>query len=350
MYSVRVRSRTSLGAAALLLLLVPGRAAASDAEDLLQKGLADLEAGRVAEACPALRKSFRLEKRAQTLFHLAECEEKAERIATAALHYDEYLDMFERLSPPEQQAEGDREKQAFKRREKLEADIPRVTFKLPESAPVGTKVTRVTKQSADPVPVALGVALPIDPGEHWVMTEPPGGTRWEKRFFVQKGDRQVIELSVASKDDESKMVRYSKPVEPVPVLMPPEEYDNSGRRLATWIIGGVGAAGIVTGIVTGAIAWSQKGVVSSNCREGLCNLEGESAADLASTTGTVSTVAFPIGVVGIGTAIVLILTEPEEGRLGAAPRRRVAGDRRVPAVDVSVSGRGDGFVGARWVW
>lgn len=344
-----MRVRASLGAAALLLLL-PEQAAASDAEDLLQKGLADLEAGRVAEACPALRKSFRLEKQPRTLFHLAECEEKAGRIATAALHYDEYLDMFERLSPPEQQAEGDREKQSFKRRERLEADIPRVTFKLPESAPVGTKVTRVTKQSADAVPVALGVPLPIDPGEHWVMTEPPGGTRWEKRFFVQKGDRQLIELSVSTKDDESKMVRYSKPVEPVPVLMPQEAHDNSGRRLATWISAGVGAAGIVTGIVTGAVAWSQKGVVSSNCRGGLCSLEGEDAADLASTMGTVSTVAFPIGLAGLGVALVLILTEPEEARLGAAPRRAVARDRRVPAIDAGLSGRGDGFVGARWVW
>lgn len=309
-----------------------------------------MEADRIADACPALRKSFRLEKRARTLFHLAECEERAGRIATAALHYDEYLNMFERLSPPEQRDEGDREKQAFKRREKLEADIPRVTFKLPASAPVGTKVTRGADKSPDPVPVALGVPLPIDPGEHWVRTEVPGGSPRDKRFFVQKGDRLVIDLTVATEDDGPKTIRYSKPVEPVPVLMPPEEYDNSGRRLATWISGGIGVAGIVTGIVTGAVAWSQKGVVSSNCREGLCNLEGEEAADLASAMGTVSTVAFPVGLAGIGVALVLILTEPEEGRLGAAPRRQVAKDRRVPAVDVSVSGRGDGFVGARWVW
>ncbi|HSO00395.1 MAG TPA: hypothetical protein VLS89_19015, partial [Candidatus Nanopelagicales bacterium] len=179
MYRDRLRLGVSaLGAALLLLPAAP--AAASEAEDLFQKGQADLEAGRLAEACPALRKSFRMEKRPMVLFHLAECEERAGRIATAALHYDEYLDLFERLSPPEQRGEGEREKQAFKRRERLDADIPRVTFKLSESAPVGTKVTRVTKQGTDPVPVALGVALPIDPGEHWVMTQPPGGARWEK--------------------------------------------------------------------------------------------------------------------------------------------------------------------------
>ncbi|EYF02888.1 tetratricopeptide repeat protein [Chondromyces apiculatus] len=322
---------------------------AGDADDLFQKGMADLEAGRLDTACPALRKSFRFEKRPTTLFHLAECEDRAGRIATAALHYDEYLDLFERLSPPEQQAEGERERKAFKRRETLDGDIPRVTFRLPESAPVGTKVTRVTKQGGDPVPVALGVALPIDPGEHWVMTQPPGGARWEKRFFVQKGDRQTIALSVSSPDDDAKMVRYSRPLEPVPALLPPEEYDNSGRRIATWTAGGIGAAGVVTGIVTGAVAWSQKGVVNSNCRDGLCNTKGESAADLASTMGTVSTIAFPIGLAGLAVAVVLILTEPEQGRLGAAPQRAVIG-RAAPAIDVSVSRQGDGFVGATWIW
>jgi hypothetical protein len=115
--------------------------------------------------------------------------------------------------------------------------------------------------------VALGVPLPIDPGEHYVMTQPPGGTRWEKRFFVQKGDRQTLDLTVASPDDDAKTVRYSKPLEPVPALLPPLERGTSGQRIAAYVAGGIGAAGLLTGIVTGAIVWSQKSVISSNCRD-----------------------------------------------------------------------------------
>ena len=324
-------------------------AAADDGQEFFEKGVADLEAGRYDAACPVLLRAYRLDKRPIALFKLAECQEKAGRIATAALHYDEYLDLFERLSPPERRDEGEREREAFKRREQMEKDIPRVTFKLPETSPVGTKVTRVTKAGGDPIPVALGIPLPIDPGEHYVMTEPPGGTRWEKRFFIQKGDRQTIELRVASPDDDAKSVRYSKPLEPVPALLPPLERGTSGQRIAAYIAGGIGGVGLVTGIVTGAIAWSQKGVVNSNCRGGLCNLEGQDAADLASTTGAVSSVAFPIGLVGVATAVILILTEPEPSRLGRTPRPAVAA-RPAPVIDVRTAGQPEGYVGARWVW
>ena len=323
-------------------------AAASDAEDLFHKAVEDMEARRYDAACPALRKSYRLEKRAQTLFRLAECEEKAGRIATAALHYDEYLDMFERLSPPEQRQEAERDRAALARRERLEADIPRVTFKLPQSAPVGTKVMRTTKGGADPVPVTLGVPLPIDPGEHWVTTEPPGGARREKRFFVQKGDRQTIELTVAALDEDAKMVRYSRPLEPVPAMLPPTEEGTSGQRIAAYVAGGIGAAGLVTGIVTGALAWSQKDVVAGNCRNGLCNLEGQDAADMASTMGTISTIGFTVGAVGVVTSVVLFVTEPEQSRLGRAPQRRV-GAAPVPVIHVDARGR-EAMAGARWVW
>ena len=58
-------------AAASLALLAPGRAGADE-----------------LRSCPELRASYRDDPRAQTLFDLARCEEKAGRIATAAATYD----------------------------------------------------------------------------------------------------------------------------------------------------------------------------------------------------------------------------------------------------------------------
>ena len=91
--SVR-KSTASL--AALTMLLIAAPAAADAAQEIFDKGVADCDVGRDEAACSAFLKSYRLEKRPVALFRLAECEEKAGRVATAALHYDEYLDLFER--------------------------------------------------------------------------------------------------------------------------------------------------------------------------------------------------------------------------------------------------------------
>ncbi|WP_437277919.1 hypothetical protein WME90_42910 [Sorangium sp. So ce375] len=339
------------GIAALLgfaLLGAASSAAATEADELLDKGLADLQASRYGAACPAIRKSYRLEKRPRTLYHLAECEERAGRIATAALHYDEYLDLFERLSPPEQKDEADRQKLALERREKLDADIPWVTFRLPETAPVGTKVTRASEASPDPVPVVLGVPLPVDPGPQWVRTEPPGGPPRDKRFFVNKRERLTIELTVAEPGDEPKTRRYSRPLEHVPALLPPTVDEGlAARRLVAYITGGIGLAGAVTCAITGAITWSQKRTIEKNCENGFCNREGEEAAELAGTMSTVSTVSFGIGLAGLGTAAVLFLTEPDAARVGKVPRW--VGATQQPELKVNLQERQ--VVGeVKWVW
>ncbi|WP_437306881.1 hypothetical protein [Sorangium sp. So ce388] len=290
-----------------------------------------------------------MEKRPRTLFYLAECEERAGRIATAALHYDEYLDLFERLSPPEQKDEADRQKLAVARRDALDADIPRVTFRLPATVPAGTKVTRSSKASPDPVPVRVGVLLPIDPGEHWVRTEAPGAPARDKRFFVNKRQRLTVELTVAEAGEERKTVRYSAPTEPVPsVQTPPLDGGTEGRRTIMWISGCVGVVGVAGGITAGALTWSQKGILESNCRGGVCNKKGESAADFAGVMSPLSTVSFTVGAVGLGVWAFLYLTQPETARVGRNQGPQL-GSLPEPALRVGLQGR-ETVVESRWAW
>ncbi|MGK4008193.1 hypothetical protein WMF31_36585 [Sorangium sp. So ce1036] len=338
----------------LALLGVAAPVAASEPEELFTKGMAELQAGRYGTACPALRKSYRLDRQPRTLFYLAECAERAGRIATAAVHYDEYLDKFDGLSPPEQEQEADRRKLALERRQKLDADIPRVKFRLPDGAPSGTKVTRTSASSPDPVPVKLGVELPIDPGEHWVRSEPPGGPRRDQRFFVNKKERLTIELTVANPGEATP---WPTPIDSTPTVsaptaasqLPPDMGEGSSlRRPVAYISGGVGLAGLVTGIVTGAITWGQKKTISENCNDNnFCNRRGQEAADLAAVASPISTVSFGIGVAGLGISAFLFLTEPETVRVQqGAPRSQVASR---PDVKLILDQR-EAAVQARWVW
>ena len=59
-------------------------------------------AGRYDTGCPELAESYRLDPAPGTLFTLAECERKGGNIATALARYDDYLQLFNRMSPDEQ--------------------------------------------------------------------------------------------------------------------------------------------------------------------------------------------------------------------------------------------------------
>jgi hypothetical protein len=309
-----------LGALACTLAAPAGAAADAgpSAEELLQSGLADMKAKRYDAACPALRKSFTLDDRPETLFYLAQCEEAAGRITTADRTYDDYLALFDRLSDEQKREEREHEKTASARREALQRELPQVTFKFAGSPPEGLRVTRPSRTGGPPIDVALGVPLPVDPGENFVKTEATGRPAWEKRFFVNKGDRLTIEIQVAPLDKAS-TIRFDKPVAPVPNVLAPLDPGVSGQRVAAYVTSGIGAVGLVTGLITGGLVWSKKGVISSNCRDHICNPTGEDAAKTASALGVVSTAAFVVGGVALGTGIVLYTTEPERPKLGALP-------------------------------
>jgi hypothetical protein len=305
--------------------------------------MTELAAKRYATACPALLKSYRLDARAETLFHLAECEDGAGHVTSAASTFDDYLALYERLTPTEQKDERERMRAAVRRREQLEREIPKVTFKLPGTVPEGLTVTRRLKESGQQVTVAVGVPLPIDPGEHFVSTSAPDRPTWEKRFFVHKGEQVTIELEFAP-PDKTKASRFSQPIRPVPNVLPPLEPRVSGRRVAAYVIGGVGVATLLTSAVTGAITWGQKGIIEDNCRVAtprICNQQGQSASDTARTLGTVSTVTLVAGGVLLTTGVILYVTEPAPTRLGQAPRHFTFGLNAAPAGAAAVTS---------WTW
>lgn len=339
-------SRYALHVAALILggaLLAPTLAAADEpsAESLFAGAVTDMRDRHYQAACPALRRSYKADPRPLTLFTLAECEEKAGRIATAVLTYDDYLIAFDRLSPAEQKEEREREQLASSRKEALERDLPRITLTLPQGAPEGARVLRKAEGSADLVPMALNIPLPIDPGEHLVTVDAPGRPRWDRRFFVQKGDKKTIELEVPLAPKETaKPARVGAPVEPVPAYLPPLNPGISGQRVGTYIAGGIGIAGVLAGLITGAIVWGDKKTIEGGCENHLCNPSGEAAADRARAVGIVSTVLWSVGLAGVATSVVLYVTEPKAAKLGVIPNR----------VFISSADPQGGSVGMKWYW
>lgn len=298
--------------------------AAADPDALFKGALKDMADKKYDKACPALRESYRLDRRATVLFYLARCEEESGKIATGLAIYDDYLALFDKLSPTEQKEEAEREQQATARREAILRVLPKVTLKLPGDAPAGTKITRASREGVQ-VPLAVNVPLPVDPGEVVVRVQAPGRPDWDHRFFIQAGEQKTVEVPVPPADKRTERgARIGKPLEPVPSYLPPLESDSQGQRIAAFVAGGIGIAGIAVGAITGGYTWGQKGAIETNCRDKLCNPKGEEAKDTASTFGMVSNVTFAVGGVALATGVILYLTAPAPAKLSAVPSRVVA--------------------------
>ncbi|WP_437785315.1 tetratricopeptide repeat protein [Sorangium sp. So ce1097] len=360
----RLALACSLGAVTLAARAAPVHAQdVAAAEALFHRGLAAMQAGRYETGCPALNESYRLDPRPGTLFTVAECEARSGKIATAATRYGDYLALFARLSPDAQAKQQGREKVATRRRAALLPDIPELTLSLPADAPEGTIVRRGEVTLGAPM---LGVPLPIDPGEHVVTTQAPGAPPLEQRISIAKGEKKQITLQVnaapaasagaAPRGPETGRPAASRPAPPAPAPGPAPQpgapaRHGSWHRTGAIVTGSVGAAGLIVGGVTGALAFVEKATVDDNCVGTRCNPEGMRAVESSRTFALASTIGLGAGAVGLGAAVALLLTAPPEG--GAA---RAGVPRAAPAPRVSAGawpagdGEGGAMVGVRGTW
>lgn len=318
-------------------LLLTAPAAAGDlagAEALFKKGVAEMAAGQFDTACPALEESHRLDPRPGTLFALAECEAQAGKIATAVARYEDYLRTVSTLSVPLRLRHHDRAKRAAAERDALTPQIPELMLVLPAGAPEGVKVTRDGNELSAP---SIGVALPVNPGEHVVLVTTPKGPPLEQRIILEKGDKKRLELKLreaAAKEParEPQPTAVSPPPLPhlpmksaaITVTAAPGSARTSdrgrGMRIGGYLVGSVGLAGLAFGGVTGALTLGKKNAIQKNCLGTHCNDEGKAAADSSKTLGLMSTIGFGVGAAGLATGVVLLLSAPRAPKTGRASR------------------------------
>ena len=85
-------------------------------------------------ACPDIAGSYKLDPYPGTLFAMAECEAAAGRIATAAAHYEEYLALYDSLSPDKKAKQGTRHRDSLAQKATLTPLVPKLTLVLPPNA------------------------------------------------------------------------------------------------------------------------------------------------------------------------------------------------------------------------
>jgi hypothetical protein len=155
--------------------------------------------------------------------------------------------------------------------------------------------------------------LPVDPGEHVVALEMAGHKPVEQRLTLELGQKQVLDLAPL-------LASVTQDNAPAPAPVPAPAADASPRaaeagsegstrpqRMAAYVVGGVGAASFVVGVVAGGVALSQKGVVNSQCQKQTCSPTGMQAVSDGKAWSTVSTVGIAVGAGALAGGAVLYL-------------------------------------------
>lgn len=299
--------RLALGTLLLCSLSRSAAGQAVTAEEHYQRGIAAFEAGDYVVACGELRESYRLDPLPGALFTLATCEMRAGRLASAVARFSEYAALVDRLPPDQQAREAKRRAVAESELRVLHARVPHVRLRLSDP----THTAQVTLNGTVIARESLGVELPVDPGEQTVEQRFVNGHVSRVRVTLREGQSKVVELdsAAAGAGADATPTVHARPADST---VRPEPT----RSALPFVIGGIGAAGIVVGGVAGSFAINHAATVRRECDGPACrNLEGKEAADAGQRAALVSTVAFGVGIAGLATGIILfVASSPSSSR------------------------------------
>jgi hypothetical protein len=295
-----------------VMTLAPSRASAQQPQDpsrlaaatvLFDEAIKDMEAGRLAEACPKLVKSQDLAPSGGTLLALGDCYQRSGRVTSA------WLAFREAASRAAAAGKRDAEQGALDRARALERRLPRLTVTPPASPPPGLEIQRDGTVLA---PGELGIATPIDPGKHEIRATTPGLKQpWVRVIDASEGmaTNVTIPPSLETPPETPPITTDPKPPEDNTTTTPPP---SSTQRTLGLVFAGVGAATMVVGGVFGLLAMNDNDDALKNCRtETKCSQEGLDLTETATTKANVSTALFIVGGTFLVGGGILFLTAPK---------------------------------------
>jgi len=158
-----------------------------------------------------------------------------------------------------------------------------------------------------------GRPMAIDPGPHTLtFHEQASGRQIKRRIVVVQGKKNRLIT-----------VRFSAVRLPEPSLVPAKSDPGKSRvPVVSWVAYGVAAAGLVTGIVAGAVTLSKSDELRSQCEGSVCPEAQRDSHERALALAHVSTAGFAIAGVGAAVGTVVLLTsKPAKVEVGLSSLR-----------------------------
>lgn len=299
-------------AGVLVASVARGEPAATEralAAALFEEGRALLAKNRVAEACPKLVESHRLDPGGGTLLNVALCHEKEGRLATAFAEFREALAWAQRDGRAERVAAAE---------EHLAGLRPRLSGVVVALTPDADRAGLTL--SLDGVALgrgSVGARLPLDPGPHELVATHADGRRTTLPFVVAgEGVFTPLEVKAPSAPPPASVSvgpTASAPAGATRSTVPPPESRPAptDRRVGPWVLVGAGALATGVGLAFGLRARSLRSDVRDLCPDlSRCTAEGRSKNDDAVRAADVSTVVTSLGLVAVGVGVALVVRKP----------------------------------------
>jgi hypothetical protein len=263
----------------------PARAAESgEALDELRQGYSLKQAGRCQDALPHLARSFQLQPSARAALNLSDCEQRLGDLVAAQAHAAQGADLARQQKSDELARVADEQLAAIEQR------LPRLTVKLVDGAPD----CAISRDGVVLPAPALGTAVAVNAGAHVIVVDCPGHASRSFDASVAEGDRSETDVSPGPLLASSS----TPPVQSVPPEGSPSPAPRASHNgtVAPVVVMGIGATGLVVGLVSALEANAKHASLLANCSsDGACPVTERDDISAFHTFRTVSTVAYALG-------------------------------------------------------
>lgn len=289
-----------------------GEPTAADSETALQlykDGRALREKGDHDAALEKLRAAFALVETPIIAVELAKAYTGKQKLVEAR----EVLLTVSRM--PVRKNESEKAAEARREAETLASQLkPRLaTLRVKITGLAAGETPKLAVDGAPVPPDAAGAPRIVNPGAH-VVTVDVSGKNAKSEVTLAEGESRELEIAAPDKDSSG----TGSPSQPSTGA------DKSGLKSGL-IYGGFGVAvvGIGVGTITGIMTLSKAGTLKDSCTsDGRCPASSQSDIDGASTLGTVSTIGFIVGGVGLVAGVIGLVAFPDKASTaGVAPRK-----------------------------
>jgi hypothetical protein len=191
--------------------------------------------------------------------------------------------------------------------------IPTIVFEARDAQGRDLSAVRVTMDGELLAERLEGIALSVDPGFHTFGLETVDLPRVEKRLLIREGEKDRRErvtfgaAAPAGADGPVTTLRGTA-LGSEPRATDGNQTQLGPRRVGAIVAAGVGVIGLGLGIGYGLDAMSTRDTAQATCPTQCADQHGVDLWHQAHTAGTVSTIAFIVGGVGLATGAVLWFT------------------------------------------
>ncbi len=212
------------------------------------------------------------------------------------------------------------------------ATVAQIHVTVPD-APAGTTVTvgEIVRDTA-----ALDRAFVVAPGDVSVAVRSPDGRARTHALRVVAGAVETVSVDLPAEPASSAPEAPAAPA-PAPAPEPALPPSTTSRRTLAWVAAGIGAAGLATFGVFGAMNNATFADLEDRCERDHCTPDRSGDIDAGRRYQTIANVGLVVGVLGAGAAVTLFATGGSAGAANGTGAQRTS--FAVGAGNVSVRGR-----------